>query len=293
MIRPPVTAADRVALREALRPFNTFIERGQDLARLLHLATIGISGLLARPQMVRALARVQPRLEGEPISAATLQQQLADVTADAELAQQEISAGFPLLYAMGVTLLWSDLENAVRDLVVELFVRIPAHYTVPDIDKLRVRVGELLSLDAEERARLILEQFENSLSAPLKAGVGRFESILVPLGYGGEVADKVKRDILELQQLRNVFVHRQGNIDRRFKKYCPWYDAEVGSKAAISWSDFVRYAWAVDAYGTSVVKRVRDVERSLRDQERQAEAAGEVPNPPRSRPAPPAADDQH
>jgi hypothetical protein len=82
----------------------------------------------------------------------------------------------------------------------------------------------------------------------LKVGVGAYESLLEPIGLGGHVPDRVRRTLLECQQVRNVIVHRNGVCDTRLVQACPWLGLKIGETISVHKRAFERYSTAVRWY---------------------------------------------
>ncbi|MET4132001.1 hypothetical protein ABIE62_001124 [Porphyrobacter sp. MBR-155] len=86
-----------------------------------------------------------------------------------------------------------------------------------------------------------MDAIDRELAGPLRNGLGRFESLLNAVGITIEIDDNIRRDIFELQQIRNCLSHRFGVVDSRLAKACPWLKKRVGERLEISRDDFVRY----------------------------------------------------
>src|SRR5262249_16660591 len=134
---------------------------------------------------------------------------------EAELAQREIDQEFPLLRAQAAIALWSALEACVRLFVARWLQNHKPAMEVDAIQKLRVKIEEYERLEGEDRFFYILDRLEQELSTPLRSGVIKFEAILEPFGLSGTVEQRVRRDIFELNQVRNALMHRGGFADRR------------------------------------------------------------------------------
>ncbi len=139
-----------------------------------------------------------------------------------------------LLYEQASVFLWSSLENYTKVTLVRLMELIPEVLECEDISKIKISLAEFERLSAEERRWFILDQLERSLSASLKLGVDRFESLLKVFDLDGPVDAQVKQDLFELQQKRNVLMHRFGIADRRIVENCPWLNLKKGDAVRIS-----------------------------------------------------------
>lgn len=126
---------------------------------------------------------------------------------EAELARRELNDEFPLLHAQTTIALWSALEAAIRLVLVRWLQNYKQAMEVEEIQKLRVRIGEYERLEGEDRFSYILDRLEQELAAPLKAGSTRFELLLNPFSLSRPVDKDVRRNLFELNQIRNVLVH--------------------------------------------------------------------------------------
>jgi hypothetical protein len=91
----------------------------------------------------------------------------------------------------------------------------------------------------------------------LKQGCGRFEIILEAMGISGSIESELRRDLLELSQIRNVLVHRAGIVDKRFIEICPWLKMCIGDHIKVTNEAYCRYSIAVPRYIGTVIKRLK------------------------------------
>jgi len=174
----------------------------------------------------------------------------------AELAKNEIDNGFPLLHAHAIVGIWGALEACIDDLLVSVLVHDADAREHEVFAKVRVSVTELEGLDSEERMRLVLEEAKRLLRAEQRIGINTFEAILATVYLSGEVLEDTRKDMLELQQLRHVFVHRGGIADRKLLRHCPWLNVTPGARIMLKRKDYERFARAVVNYAIAVIKRV-------------------------------------
>jgi hypothetical protein len=234
----------------ATQPFKELVDRTERLGQLLHLSMKGISMIRAVPKMIEAIAKAEGG-EGED-----RQERKEMAEKEAELARREVSEGFPVLHAHATIALWSALESSVRLFVVRWLQHYKPAMGVEIVQKLRVRIGEYERLEDEDRFFYILDRLEQELSAPLKNGITRFESLLEPFGLAGPVDEGVRRNLFELNQVRNVLVHRSGVADRRLVEACPWLQLKVGDPLHVRDEATRRYFTAVMQYTIALVARV-------------------------------------
>jgi hypothetical protein len=164
--------------------------------------------------------------------------------------------GFPFLHQLSVARLWSILETVVDDAVAHVLRRSPPTELPAAVRSIRAPIFEYLAADEESQATFLLDCVKQDIRSSLKVGVGRFESLLSAVGYGGEVDDLVRRALLELSEVRNVVVHRAGKADERIVERCPWMTLSKGSRLQLTRRDFSRYVAASDWYAFELLHRL-------------------------------------
>jgi len=234
----------------ATQPFRDFLDQTERLGQLLNLSMKGISMLRGVPKIVQVLAKVEQDFGEEAHG------RLESAKKEAELAHREINDGFPLLHAQTTIMLWSALEAAIRLFIVRWLQNYKQAMEVEAIQKLRVRIGEYERLEGEERFFYIIDRLEQELSAPLKTGITRFELLLEPFGLSGPVDEDVSRNLFELNQIRNILVHRSGFADRRLVDSCPWMKLRVGEQVKVNHEMTARYFHSVMKYALDLIVRI-------------------------------------
>ena len=234
----------------ATQPFGEFLERTHRLGQLLHLSMSGISNLRGIPTLVELLAEVAEEYKERS------HDRLKAAKKEAELAEKEVAEGFPILHAQTTISLWSNLEAAIRLFIVRWIQNDKKALKTETIQRLRVTISDYESLEGEDRYFYILDRLEQELSAPLKMGITRFESILEPFDLSGPVDENMRRDLFEFNQIRNVLVHRSGLADRRLINSCPWMNYKVGDAVKVSHEMIERYFEATYYYITELMVRV-------------------------------------
>lgn len=234
----------------SMDPFRNFVENAERLDNLLHLCISGVSVLRAMPTVVEVINKVEKELE--PDSSSNLQR----AKKQAALAQREVMEGFPVLRAQAVIAIWSSLEAAVRTFLARWLQHADGAMQADIVQRIKVKVGEYEALVGEEKYFYLLDRIEQEVSSALKPGVGRFESLLEPFHLSGAINDKVRRDMLELNQVRNVLVHRYGVVDRRLTDACPWMTIEIGQKIQVDAKMTERYMRSAMEYAVVLIVRV-------------------------------------
>lgn len=145
-----------------------------------------------------------------------------------ENAQREVESGFPLLYANSLIGLWGALEACIDDLCVLLLQCMDRQRLGRALTGARVRIGEYLGLDDEDRWLWLLAQLQKSDASSLRTGIGQFESFLKPLGISPQVDEGVRTTLFRIKAMRNLYAHRAGRADARFLQEWPGHPVSVG-----------------------------------------------------------------
>lgn len=245
------TAKTRLAI--LVEPFEQLIRNVEEVHKLLRWSMQGIAVRQTFPQALRAIAKAHGK-EEESDSKRRIEAAEADAAAVAE----EVAAGFPLLHAQSTVTLWTVLELAIQEYVVRWLETEPEVTRIRPISQAKITLGEYLEVAETERARFLAELLDRNTDSRLRPGLGRFEPALSAFGIHAEVDEAVRRDILELQSIRNLLVHRHGVVDRRFVGRCPWLERKVGEQLRVPHGDFKRYSNAVMSYVTAVMYATGD-----------------------------------
>ena len=106
--------------------------------------------------------------------------------------------------------------------------------------------------------RLVYRELERNLKANERFGVNRIEVLLSVMGLPGqEIPEEVKRNIFEMQQVRNTIVHRGSIADKRLVEACPWLGLVPGAIIRVTHEDYRRYVRSVDDYVVGLINRAR------------------------------------
>jgi hypothetical protein len=171
-------------------------------------------------------------------------------------ARQQKEDGFTYLFGLAIIRLCSILEALVYDLVVD-FISRPEECKDKDlIYGLKGPLLEFATASPEQQADFLAERLKDAVNAGLKPGIGRFESMLEPIGLGGGIDPDVRRVLFELSQVRNAIVHKGGITDKRFAKSCQWLNIKVGKPLKINSQNFFMYRVAVYCYAVELRLRI-------------------------------------
>ena len=197
---------------------------------------------------------------------------------------KEQSPDFFDLHALVTARLWSILEAYVRDMCCAIIQMVPSVREQQAIVKLKAPVVQFLNSSTQEQADFLYELLESSCSAPLKAGVGRFEAVLSALGYGGPVDKKVRYHLHHMSNLRNCIVHNDGVVDKKLVEACPWWAGTEGTRVGITAKMSHKHLFAVCWYMMEIQRRVlpsdfEHMAKLVEEMESYRERIEQVPTP--------------
>ncbi|MDH7452068.1 hypothetical protein QF205_03105 [Luteimonas composti] len=241
------------------RHYEEALQSHQNLMQVASISRKGIHGLTAGPRLMKAVARATGKQAPD-------QERLRLAEEDASLSESEIRDDFPVLHSLVVVGLWSWLEHLVKEVAINWVRHRPSVLLNPPFNRVRLQATEVASLTRAEQAALIVDLLEQETSSSSRQGVGRFESLLSPMGLSGPVPEDTSKAIFELQQARNVIAHRNGRCDRRFKAACPCLKVKLGAPLRVGTEQVSIYAANSVNYGLELLYRIGDAhELDLRE----------------------------
>lgn len=255
----PVDASSRQTKTKAGIPLwvldilSSFASRYRDLWNSLELAKHGIRTIQGLHEFIDSTRASVGYVPPPPSAATTIEVEGKGVV---ELAEQEIAGGFKVLHAQFLISLWGEMENLVHALLTTWFENDPDVWSNEQIAKIRIPLAEYHSLDAADRADYLAERLEQDLPYKERQGVSKFETLLAVIGLSGRVPADVGKSVFELQQIRNLLVHRSGIADRHFVSKCPWLGYKVGDTVSLDAEGVGLLHVAIQQYLTLVLDRI-------------------------------------
>ncbi|MGV8928344.1 MAG: hypothetical protein ACOH1E_01205 [Brevundimonas sp.] len=231
------------------QPFDDFIAARDEMGEALLLHRRAVEEMQYAGELGQALHSSRERELGAEVAL----ERLKFTEALAEKAKREVSGGHQLLLYHAVVSTWAMLEVAVISFAAKYLELAPS---IPDYieRKCRVPAGLALSTDRSEMFRHIINDVERQTDSNLKAGMGRFSTILEAIGIDVWIDENYRRDLLELSKVRNLIAHKRGLVDSKFVSECPWHPSKVGERVQISFEDFSRYEKAAAKLAVAIVK---------------------------------------
>lgn len=227
-----------------------------DMRRLRRFVNLAVSACnlgVDAPELVRQMRRIARATGRDPYTTEdAYDRAIHEADELASFAREEKERGHSYIYEIAIVKLWSMLETYVDGHAYDVLLH---HENLRELDAVRNLRGPLLEFataSRDEQAEFLLAELKLAVKATLQRGVGRFEAVLDAVHLGGPVDPHVRRKILELSQVRNVIVHRGGEVDRQLTDRCPWVHHTIGSKLLITARDYAQYGAAVHWYGVEI-----------------------------------------
>ena len=138
------------------------------------------------------------------------------------------------IFKFSLTFYWAEIEAFMDDFLKSwlTYARTPATLDVFDKIILPLSVKQFENLSRSE----IMSLYVQGLKQKLRPGseIKIFFAALDKVGLGacnGEEKKQLERIFTELQQIRNIMVHKGGTVDRRMMTACPWLQARPDIEA--------------------------------------------------------------
>jgi hypothetical protein len=173
-----------------------------------------------------------------------------------ELGKRELETEFPYLHSLLLVRMCSILEAAVDQAVVAALGMPSIWSDVEMMGQIKIPLAVYGGWNERERCEHLMEELAVRSKASYQIGVGRFETLLGPVGLGGGVSDSVRRVFVEMMEARNVIVHRHGKVDKQFKERVAWAKEKVGDDLIVNNKRFKQYRTAGWWYAVEVLDRM-------------------------------------
>lgn len=235
-------------------PLKVLMEELKLLHDIVNVSIRGISVTQALPNAMKVLADTE-RVADKKID---YEKSHAEASKIAEIAKNEIEKGFPFLYSQAALMLYAHLEGSIKRFIIEYFKNSKSILEIKEIAGLKMSFGEYHSLDEFERLDYLFSLYEKSVSIGMQYGVTRFESLLAPIGFNGNIDEKTRFSIFELSQIRNNLLHRGGVADKHLIKSCPHLKLSIGAKVVVTKTQYESFYSALCQYVLIIAIRLNE-----------------------------------
>lgn len=220
-----------------------FIDEVFELASFVHCALDGIGYSLVAVRVTEAV-KSYGRFKDE----SAYQRQRGHYEKLELFGKTQMDKGHPYLFGLACVKLCSILEASVDFVIAALLKRPETVTSSTRLMKLKGPLIQFTQASEADRIAFLSDALKQEIASDLKIGVGRFESLLDQVGFGGNVGSGVKKALLELIEMRNVIVHRMGRVDNQLISRCPWLSMQIGEAVNLNAETYRIYEGAVFWY---------------------------------------------
>jgi len=120
--------------------------------------------------------------------------------------------------------------------------------------KVRVPAARARGIPSEDLMRLVAARFESP-----ERGIDRYDALLAHLNCKSDVPATVREHLRELQEVRNVVVHRGGLADERLRRIARTFSPSIDQPLHLDREQISSYVNAISAWIEGVEARVRSL----------------------------------
>jgi hypothetical protein len=196
------------------KPFENFIDYIKDSEILIRLTIKGINSISNYVPLVEALAELKRSKDGTLPEEETKRIKLAK--REAKFAQREIDNEFPILNAHNLVGLWSTFESTLREALALLILENSKNLKEKNFlnNKIKVTFTDYFETDKLSKAHALIKEIEKTSSE--KYFIDRYENLFSSIGIKGEFDKEERKNLIEIQQVRNLVVHKTSIVDKHF-----------------------------------------------------------------------------
>ncbi len=247
---------DKLEIRDNLNNlYETFVQEIGELRNFIEVVKYGFAN---SPFMARAwdVVSKMPDHPSKDMSAKEREHYKKYREKIAKYSKDENEKGLPHLFEIATVRLWAIVETIADEIPFFILDSFPETRKLDIICKVEGPLMEFVDRSHLEQNRYLLEVIKYNLKTKFKKGVGQIEGVLSALDFGGEIVAPVRKMILELQQVRHVFVHKNRRADEFLIVNCPWLGYSNGDIVQISNPTFGAYIDAVTWCVVEIHRRI-------------------------------------
>jgi hypothetical protein len=211
----------------------------------------------------KVLERFQDYMQGEARVFAVLghgayaiENKLVEIAPKFKPLLKDLQKITPIQFAHSLVGTWGAFEAMVDDFIFNLHLAMPQIFCSEELERVQIKLNlEQLNLDQERLFGLFLRQVKQDIGSSKKLGIEQFESLFKLFNLSGVVDAQVKKDFMEMQQIRHVIVHRASIVDEKLERLCPWLEWKLGEKIELKEEHSSRYSMSFATYGKTMIDR--------------------------------------
>lgn len=251
----------------ATEPVQRLLSNVREIHDFYHLTIDGLQEIIHRHEMIvwgderirQLTAEVEAsggKTSGNEENETEKDKRRKEAKEKADLALREVSNGFPVLHSQQVVFLWGAIEAVVEDTLVAWLKNESSLRKENRLRKIKVSLADFSAMSETERNYHIVSELKRELKPSHRSGIEVFEAILHQFGLQGAMDAQLRRNLIELEHVRNILLHRRGIVDSRFLEACPWIGAMIGASLVPNEESVGRYTDAVLDYYELLLERV-------------------------------------
>jgi hypothetical protein len=245
----------------ACGPVDQFLESARRSNDFYHLTVHGLRVIIHYDNRVDVLTAELEKYDNED-GLGTRERNSEDESRKAaskiaEQAKKEVNEGFPILHQQQIVSCWGSLESLIEDLLVAFLANEPTVMKCEQVRRIKVGLSDFGAMSEVERSYYLISELQRDLRPPRKHGIDKFEGLRDIFGLSGTLDCNVRRELIEIENIRNVLLHRRGIADKKLLEMCPWLTLSVGDRVPMDEASLTRYTGAVFDYVELLIDRIK------------------------------------
>lgn len=169
--------------------------------------------------------------------------------------KKEIKEDYYSVKSAELILLYSRFESAITDVVYMYFQKCDAS-ELPRIDSVKYNINDLFRMNKKDQMLLIADLYIQQKTTGIRYGFNRFEATLEPILGLSKTNKNIKTEIFKFSQIRNLLIHKNGVVDKKFKDLFKDAEQKIGSKISISNITMENCVDSIMTYAEDILDRI-------------------------------------
>ena len=234
-------------------PFVEFINYNNHQKALFQLTEEALTQWRDMNRLREAMAKASRTLNRGD-EASKFEKAAERIKAQVKLAEIEYDNKFAHLRGAYIVLFWSGLEALVDDVVLAGIEHGHLKTDVVKLEKIRVRLVDIMSLAPAELARKAFDIIRADVLS--QGGMGRFDDLLAAVGLDFAVSKETRDALWDMSAIRNLLAHRRGIVDQQFMDRCPGSGQTLGEALTIEAQTIDRFNHEVYQFVAGLMERL-------------------------------------
>jgi hypothetical protein len=226
--------------------FEPILQGVSDLSAFVELTFEGLSFGVKAPETISRIRRTYELTKSQHplLDEAVYTKSIENATRLQEFAKREAERSYPYMYGLALVKLLAIIEALVGEVALQVLIHNPSAWATPAVQAVKGPLVPFEQLPIHARAETIISSLRRDIEAKPALGIAKFENLLDGVGFGGEMHPLIRKAFLELREVRNCLIHRNGRADPRILELCPWLGLTSGQELLVDHSGFSWYLHA-------------------------------------------------